>query len=100
MVADRMVRQLRQLFPDGTPVILREQARTGRGLFVSSESVGTVVGWRYEGTAAWYAENGSRKIPNRGGHLQLLRLRLKKIDGEIVDIIIDDLASIAKLEAL
>lgn len=63
-----------------------------------SEVVGTVLEWRSEPTGSWYARNGNSRVPNRDGKLQLCRLLLKKVDGEISEIVIDDLTSIAKLE--
>ena len=94
-----MTGKLSQRFPEGAPVILKEESRTGAGTFATAQVVGTVVEWRYEPTGAWYAKSGDPNIPNAGGKLQLLRLRMKKVDGEITDIIIDDLTSIARLEA-
>ena len=96
---DSMTGKLRRLFPEGTPVILKEESKTGTGTFVTAEVFGTVVEWSYEPTGAWYAKNGDPNRPNAGGKLQLLRLRLRKVDGEITDTIIDDLTSISKLEA-
>jgi hypothetical protein len=94
-----MIAKRRQLFPVGTPVILKKESKTGTGTFLTAGIVGTVVEWRYEAAGAWYSENGDPNIPNAGGKLQLLRLRLKKVDGEITDTILDDLTSVAKLEA-
>ena len=94
-----MIEKLRAEFPKGTPVIVEEESQTARGTFAKAEVVGTVISWRHETTGAWYAKKGDPSIPNENGKLQLLRLMLKKVDGEISDIIIDDLTKIAKLEA-
>ncbi len=94
-----MIAKLQAEFPEGTPVIIQEESNTGRGTFVRAEVVGTVISWRHETTGAWYAKKGDPSIPNENGKLQLLRLMLKNVDGEISDIIIDDLTKIAKLEA-
>ena len=94
-----MIERLQADFPNGTPVIIKEESKTGKGTYVQTEVVGTVISWRHETTGAWYAKNGDPSIPNKDGKLQLLRLMLKKVDGEISDLIIDDLTKIAKLEA-
>jgi len=93
-----MIRKLQTAFPEGTPVVIQEESQTGTGTYLKTEVVGTIISWRHETTGAWYAENGDPSIPNENGKLQLLRLMLKKIDGEISDIVIDDLTKIAKLE--
>jgi len=93
-----MIEKLQAEFPEGTPVIIQEESKTGRGTYVRAVVVGTVISWRHETTGAWYAKNGDPSIPNENGKLQLLRLMLQKVDGEISDIIIDDLTKIAKLE--
>jgi hypothetical protein len=97
--ATGLIAKLKRQFPEGTPVIVKEESRTGRGVFVSSEIVGTVIAWRHEATGAWYAKNGDPNTPNTAGHLQLLRLSLRKVDGEMTDLVIDDHSSIAELKA-
>ena len=94
-----MIENLKQQFPEGTPVIVTEESKTGTGIYVTSEVIGTVINWRHETTGAWYSKQGDPSIPNENGKLQLLRLMIRKVDGEISDMIIDDLAKIAKLEA-
>lgn len=94
-----MIAKLNRQLPEGTPVRVQQESRTGRGVFGTSETFGTVVTWRHEPTGAWYAQNGDPNTPNAGGKLQLLRLSLRKLDGEITDLVIDDLTSIAKLKA-
>ena len=94
-----MIEKLQAEFPEGTPVVIQEESRTGRGTYVKAEVVGTVISWRPETTGAWYAKKGNPSIPNKNGKLQLLRLMLEKVDGEISDIIIDDWTKIARLEA-
>ena len=94
-----VIRRLQAEFPEGTLVIVREKSKTGMGIFGVAEVVGTVVGWRHETTGAWYSERGDPNIPNKNGKLQLLRLMLRKVDGEMTDLVIDDLAKIIKLEA-
>ena len=80
-------------------MMVEKESRTGRGTCLKSEVVGTVHEWRYETTGAWYASNGDPSILNADGKLLLLRLLLKRVDGEITDIIMDDLTNVAKLEA-
>ncbi len=94
-----MIGKLRELFPEGTPVILKEGSTMRERTLVPAVTIGTVVEWKCQTTGAWYSGNGHAKAASAGGKLQLLRLRLRKADGEITDAIIDDLTSIAKLEA-
>jgi len=94
-----MIGKLRELFPEGTPIILKEKSTRGSGTFVAADVIGTVVDWRSDATGAWYARNGDPKTPSAGGKLQLLRLRLRKVNSKITDTIVDDLTSMAKLEA-
>jgi hypothetical protein len=94
-----IVRKLRQEFPAGSPVIVVEQSKTGRGIFATTETVGTVIEWRHEPAGAWYSPKGDPSTLNADGKLQLLRLRLRKVDGEMTDLVIDDLTTLAKLEA-
>lgn len=98
-LANGRIAKLNRQFPEGTPVRVQQESRTGRGVFGTSETFGTVVAWRHEPTGAWYAQSGDPNTPNAGGKLQLLRLSLRKLDGELTDLVIDDLSSIAKLEA-
>lgn len=91
--------KLRTEFPEGTDVVVRGESRTGQGVFMAVKTVGTVAGWQHETTGAWYSARGDPNTPNKDGKLLLLRLTLRKLDGEITNIVIDDLTSIAKLEA-
>lgn len=93
-----VIGKLQTEFREGTLVIVHKGSRAGMMIFAVAEVVGTVVGWRHETTGAWYSERGDPSIPNKNGKLQLLRLMLRKADGEITDIVIDDLTKIAKLE--
>ena len=94
-----VIGKLQTEFPEGTLVIVHKGSRAGMRIFAVAEVVGTVVGWRHETTGAWYSERGDPNIPNKNGKLQLLRLMLRKVDGEMTDLVIDDLAKIIKLEA-
>lgn len=94
-----IIAQLQRDFPAGVPVMVMEQSRTGRGVFGTTKTVGTVVEWRHEPAGAWYSQNGDPSVLNANGKLQLLRLSLRKVDGEMTDLVIDDLTTLAKLEA-
>jgi hypothetical protein len=96
---DSATTKLRQLFPEGSSVIVKKKSQTGTGTCLPAEVVGAVVEWKYSAAGAWFSKNGNPNISNADGKLQLLRLRLKKVDGEIADIIIDDLTSMSQLEA-
>jgi hypothetical protein len=78
------------MFPPGTPVRVRELTeRRGEPIFV--ETVGTVEEWEELPTGSWYAHGKDDK-------LWLQRLKLRKVDGEISLIVVDDGTYIAKLE--
>ena len=78
-------------FPPGTPVCVRQVTRMRAGDF-ESEVVGTVEAWEDLPTGSWYAHGKDSK-------LWLWRLKLRKSDGEISVIVVDDQTYIAKLEA-
>lgn len=79
------------LLPPGTPVVVR-QSVDRRGAPIDSEVIGVVEAWEEQPTGSWYA---------RGRHdkLWLKRLRLRKLDGEITVLVIDDSTTIARLAA-
>ena len=77
-------------FPPGTPVRVR-QITTRRGKPLETEVVGVVVSWEVQPTGSWYAHGKDDK-------LWLNRLQLRKIDGEIVWLVIDDGTYIAAIE--
>jgi len=80
------------LFPPGTPVQVKETIRR-RGVPLETQVIGLVEAWEDLPTGSWYANGKDDK-------LWLKRLRLRKADGEVTLLVIDDLASIAKLEAV
>lgn len=94
-VMTRRIKALKRKFPQGASVVVREVSRSGCKKFISSRIVGTVMEWRYQATGSWYATNGDPMIPNSQGKLQLLRLHLRKADGELSVIIFDDHTDIA-----
>ena len=55
-------------------------------------AVGVVEAWEELPTGSWYAHGAKDK-------LWLTRLKLRKVDGELTLLVIDDSTSIAKLEA-
>ena len=80
-----------QLFPPGTPVRVREVTER-RGQPIQVETVGVVEEWEELPTGSWFAHGKNDK-------LWLQRMKLRKVDGEISLIVVDDGTSIARLEA-
>lgn len=78
-------------FPPGTPVCVRETVRR-RSRDSVTEVVGVVESWDVLPTGSWYAHGKNNK-------LWLARLKLRKADGEITLLVIDDATEIARLEA-
>ena len=85
------------LFPPGTPVCVR-QTIEGRGTRKTglsatfAEVVGVVQAWEQRPTGSWYAHG-------KDDRLWLQRLKIKKADGELVLLIVDDGTAIAKLQS-
>lgn len=77
-------------FPPGTPVCVRQSVARGRGV-IETEIVGVVGSWKQEATGSWHAHG-------RHDKLWLQRLKLRKADGEVVSLVIDDGTTIARLE--
>ena len=97
------------LFPPGTPVCVRQVVvRRGVGIgkaasrsalpALVAETVGVVEAWSEEPTGSWHA-HGRETSERLGRKLWLGRLRLRKVDGEVVLLVIDDATQIARLEA-
>jgi len=86
-----MTRVPQQLFPPGTPVRVRE-VTIRRSEPIEVQTVGVVEEWQEMPTGSWFAQGKDDK-------LWLVRLKLRKVDGEISLIVVDDGTSIAKLEA-
>ena len=78
-------------FPPGTPVCITEKIRR-RDRVTVSHAYGTIEAWEELPTGSWYAHG-------KNDRLWLRRLKLRKLDGEISLLIVDDSTSIAKLEA-
>ena len=79
-----------QLFPAGTPVCVTTQTRR-RDHVTEARTIGVVEGWEELPTGSWYAHG-------RKDRLWLRRLKLRKVDGEVSLLVVDDATSIAKLE--
>lgn len=94
-------------FPPGTPVCVRQTierrvaakrgtekrsiGKTGLSATVA-EVIGVVQSWEQRPTGSWYAHG-------KEDRLWLQRLKIKKADGELVLLIVDDGTAIAKLES-
>ena len=82
-----------RLFPPGTPVCVKQQVRRREAMgSYETEVVGVVEAWEDRPTGSWYAHGKENK-------LWLKRLKLRKADGEITLLVIDDATQIAKIEA-
>ena len=79
-------------FPPGTPVCVTE-VTWRRDRSVEVRTVGVVDAWEELPTGSWYAHG-------KDDRLWLQRLRLRKVDGEITLMVIDDLTTIARLETV
>ncbi|MDO8632581.1 MAG: hypothetical protein Q7R41_19030 [Phycisphaerales bacterium] len=78
-------------FPPGTPVCVTE-VTWRRDRSVEVRTVGVVDAWEELPTGSWHAHG-------RKDRLWLRRLKLRKLDGEVTLLVVDDGTSIAKLEA-
>ena len=78
-------------FPPGTPVRVTETTLL-RDKSIETQIVGVVQAWENMPTGSWFARG-------KDDRLWLKRLRLRKADGEITLLVVDDGTSIAKLEA-
>jgi len=82
-----------RLFPPGTPVCVKQKVRRREVLgSYEAEVVGVVEAWEEHPTGSWYAHGKDDK-------LWLKRLKLRKADGEITLLVIDNATQIAKIEA-
>lgn len=78
-------------FPPGTPVrVLQTVGRQGQSF--EAEVVGVVEAWEELPTGSWHAHG-------KNDRLWLKRLRLRKVDGEVTLLVVDDGTHIAKLES-
>ena len=86
-----MMEKLSAAFPPGTPVRI-SQTGERRGQDSRTETFGVVETWADQPTGSWFAHG-------KDDRLWLTRLRLRKRDGEVVSLVIDDQTAIAKLVA-
>lgn len=73
---------LRQKVKTGQRVKISQPTCTGRHLKWRTKITGTVLDVRLADTGAWYAHSTT-------GHLQLVRIRIQKDNGEVSDISVD-----------
>jgi hypothetical protein len=78
-------------FPAGTPIRVK-QTICLRGRNAEAETVGTVESWQTLPTASWFAHGKNGKLP-------LKRLKLKKADGELSLLVVDDQTQIEAVPA-
>lgn len=84
-----------ELFPPGSPVAVKQTVLTldGHRQPTETSTVGVVEEWADLPTGSWYAHG-------KNDRLWLQRLKLRKVDGEVTLMVIDDLTTIARLEAV
>ncbi len=84
-------------FPQRTPVCLRQTVRR-RNRSYEAAIVGLIEAWEELPTGSWYA-HGRPGVPGgAGSRLWLSGLRLRKADGEVTLLVIDDSTAIARLD--
>ena len=79
------------MFPPGTPVRVTQTVQRREGSY-KSEVIGVVEAWEDQPTGSWFAHGKDDK-------LWLSRLTLRKLDGEMSMLVMDDQTKIAKLES-
>ena len=75
-------------FPSGTTIRVRQRVDKRSDPY-TAEVVGEVEGWEDQPTGSWFAHDP-------GGRLRLRRLRLRKQDGELVLLVVDDSTEITR----
>lgn len=78
-------------FPPGTPVCVTMLTHF-RDREIESRVIGTVEAWDSLPTGSWYSKG-------RDDKLWLDRVRLRRVDGEVTLLVIDDATTISLLEA-
>jgi len=78
-------------FPSGTPVRVYETT-IRRDESIEIQVIGVVVAWEDMPTGSWFARG-------KNDRLWLKRLRLRKADGEVSLLVVDDRTLITKLVA-
>lgn len=87
------------LFPPGTSVCVK-QTVDKRDRPYEAEVVGVVEAWEELPTGSWYAHGRKDPGDNAGPRLWLKRLKLRKPDGELTLLVIDDSSTITKVETV
>ena len=83
------IERISKEFPPGTPVCVRQMV-SRRGQDMDTEVVGVVEAWEDRPTGSWHAHGKHDK-------LWLTRLKLRKADGEVTLLVMDDRTTIARL---
>ncbi len=78
------------VFPVGTPVCITEKIRR-RDRTTETRTCGTIDVWEELPTGSWFSHR-------KRDRLWLRRLKLRKVDGEISLLVVDDATSIARIE--
>lgn len=79
------------LFPPGTLVQVR-QITERRVEPLVAETRGVVEAWQKQPTGSWYAHSKNNK-------LWLSRLWLRKVDGELTALVLDDTTQVTRVES-
>ncbi len=87
------------LFPPGTPVSVK-QTINKRDRSFETEVVGVVEAWEELPTGSWFAHGRKDSRESGGGRLWLKRLKLRKVDGELTLLVIDDSSVITRVETM
>ncbi|MEK6676242.1 MAG: hypothetical protein AABZ47_11395 [Planctomycetota bacterium] len=82
---------LEDQFPPGTPVCVLQKVDMSTHP-IEAETIGTVESWEDKPTGSWFAHG-------KNDRLWLKRLTLRKSDGELTMLSIDNSTTIARLEA-
>lgn len=80
-------------FPKGTPVRVTQ---TDRYLHTETVVVGVIEAWEELPTGSWHA-HGRSDVPGGSPKFWLKRLKIRKLDGEMTLLVVDDSTRIAKL---
>jgi len=91
MQADAKTILPEHLFPVGTPVCITTKTWR-RDRATQARTIGTVEAWEELPTGSWHAHG-------KNDRLWLRRVRLRKLDGEISLLVMDDSTGIARIEA-
>ncbi len=91
LIEPDMIPKVLEQFEPGTPVRVTQVVQR-RDQSYEAEVVGVVMAWEDEPTGSWHAHGKNDK-------LWLKRLKLRKADGEVTKLVVDDSTRIARIEA-